>query len=71
MLCSDVQYVIESMQTDTGKLILLKLPINVQEQPLIKGKNKKNLYSINKGFLTKNLESLQEALDQLKLVLKK
>ncbi|KAG1176648.1 hypothetical protein G6F70_003381 [Rhizopus microsporus] len=52
MLCSDVQYVIESMQTDTGKLILLKLPINVQEQPLIK-------------------ESLQEALDQLKLVLKK
>ncbi|CEI90864.1 hypothetical protein RMCBS344292_05174 [Rhizopus microsporus] len=52
MLCSDVQYVIKSMQTDTRKLILLKLPINVQEQPLIK-------------------ESLQEALDQLKLVLKK
>ncbi|ORE03781.1 COG2-domain-containing protein [Rhizopus microsporus var. microsporus] len=52
MLYNDVQYVIKSMQTDTRKLILLKLPINVQEQPLIK-------------------ESLQEALDQLKLVLKK
>jgi hypothetical protein len=70
MLYSDVQYVIKSMQTDTRKLILLKLPINVQEQPLIKGKAKES-YSINKGFLTNSLESLQEALDQLKLVLKK
>lgn len=49
MLCSDVQYVIKSMQTDTRKLILLKLPINVQEQPLIKGKNKKIL-SYQQGF---------------------